>query len=160
MARAYLGLGANLGDSVSTINAAFLELSRFLANPRLSRLWSSKAMYVEDQPDFVNAVAMGETELGPRELLAAINAIEARFGRDRGREVKKGPRPLDIDILLYGDALLREPDLVIPHAALRERRFALEPLLDLEPELVDPESGVKFSTIVETLPPQGIYLIG
>jgi 2-amino-4-hydroxy-6-hydroxymethyldihydropteridine diphosphokinase len=159
MARVYLGLGSNVGDGVWTIRAAFVEFSSFLSDARLSRFWRSKAMYIEEQPDFVNAAAMGETELRPRDLLSAVNAIEASFGRDRSREVNKGPRPLDIDILLYGDEVLREPDLVIPHAALHERRFALQPLLDLEPTLRDPVSGARYSDILEALPPQGIYLL-
>jgi 2-amino-4-hydroxy-6-hydroxymethyldihydropteridine diphosphokinase len=117
-------------------------------------------MYVTDQADFINAAAMGETALSPRELLAAINVIEARFGRNRSRERFKGPRSLDIDILLYDDLVLREADLVIPHAALRERQFALEPLLDLDPCLRDPSSGETYAAVLASLPPQGIYLLG
>jgi 2-amino-4-hydroxy-6-hydroxymethyldihydropteridine diphosphokinase len=116
-------------------------------------------MYVVDQPDFVNAAATGETELSPRELLTAVNGIEARFGRDRCRERPKGPRTLDIDILLYGDLILDESDLVLPHARLKERRFALEPLLDLDSTLLDPMSGEAYSRILESLPAQGIYLL-
>jgi 2-amino-4-hydroxy-6-hydroxymethyldihydropteridine diphosphokinase len=116
-------------------------------------------MYVEDQPDFVNAAMVGETDLSPHLLLAAINGVEARLGRDRSRERSKGPRTLDIDILLYGDLILRESDLILPHARLKERRFALQPLLELDSRLVDPESGETFSRILESLPPQGIYLL-
>ena len=160
MARAYLGLGSNVGDSAAIIRAAFASLETFLALSRLSRLWRTKAMYVTDQADFVNAAAMGETALSPRELLTAINSVETSFGRDRGSERFKGPRSLDIDILLYDDLVLREPDLVIPHAALRERQFALEPLLDLDPSLCDPLSGEPYAVVLASLPPQGIYLLG
>lgn len=160
MAKAYLGLGSNVGDSAATIRAAFASLGTFLALSRLSRLWRTKAIYVTDQADFINAAAMGETTLSPRELLAAINAIEAFFGRDRSRERFKGPRSLDIDILLYDDLVLRETDLVIPHAALRERQFALKPLLDLDPCLRDPSSGEPYAAVLASLPPQGIYLLG
>jgi 2-amino-4-hydroxy-6-hydroxymethyldihydropteridine diphosphokinase len=160
VARVYLGLGSNVGDSAATLRRAFAELERFLAGARLSRLWRTKAMYVEDQADFINAAACGETELSPRELLAAVNGVEARFGRNRDRERFKGPRSLDIDILLYGELVLREAELVIPHAALRERRFALEPLLDLDPGLRDPESGESYAALLDSLPPQGIYLLG
>jgi 2-amino-4-hydroxy-6-hydroxymethyldihydropteridine pyrophosphokinase len=156
----YLGLGSNVGDGAVTIRAAFEELRAVLDGARLSRLWRTKAMYVEEQPDFVNAAACGDCRLSPRELLAAVNAIEARFGRDRSREVFKGPRSLDIDILLYGDLVLREKDLVIPHAGLKDRRFALEPLLDLKPGLCDPESGSPYAEALAILPKQGIYLIG
>ncbi len=159
MARVYLGLGSNVGEGPATIAGAFASLSGILVRPRLSRLWRSKAMYVEEQPDFVNAAASGDTELSPRELLAAVNRIEAEFGRDRGRERLKGPRTLDIDILLYGSLVVDEPELRIPHAGLRERLFALLPLLDLDPGLADPRDGRAYAEIAAALPPQGIYLL-
>lgn len=159
MARAFLGLGSNVGDGAATIRSAFAELSRILEKPRLSKLWRSRAMYFEDQGDFINAAACGETRLSPRELLEIVNGIEARFGRDRERERPKGPRTLDIDILLFGDLVLHEVDLILPHAGLRERRFALQPLLDLDPELRDPETGEAYADILESLPAQGIYLL-
>jgi 2-amino-4-hydroxy-6-hydroxymethyldihydropteridine diphosphokinase len=160
VARVFLGLGSNVGDSAATIRAAFAELASLLADARLSRMWRTKAMYVTDQADFINAAAMGETALSPRELLAAVNSIEAGLGRDRGRERFKGPRTMDIDILLYGDLVLRESELCIPHALLRERRFALEPLLDLDPSLRDPSNGESYAKVLASLPPQGIYLLG
>jgi 2-amino-4-hydroxy-6-hydroxymethyldihydropteridine diphosphokinase len=156
----YLGLGSNVGDGAATIRAAFVELSRLLSSARLSRLWRTQAMYVKDQPDFTNAAAMGSTELPPLELLAALQGIEAEFGRDRAQERVKGPRKLDIDILLYGEFVIAEASLTVPHAGLRERRFALEPLLDLDPCLRDPKDGAAFSAILAALPPQGIYLLG
>jgi 2-amino-4-hydroxy-6-hydroxymethyldihydropteridine diphosphokinase len=159
MAIAYLGLGANLGDGACTILGAFGALGEVLDSRRLSRLWRSRARYVEDQPDFVNAVASGDCFLSPRELRAEVNRIEASFGRDRGRELRKGPRPLDIDILLYGERLVFEPDLVIPHPGMRERKFVLLPLLELAPALRDPASGESFASILASLPPQGIYLM-
>ncbi len=159
MARVFLGLGSNIGDGAGIVRGAFSELSSILDGACLSRLWRSRALYVEDQPDFVNAAVMGESALSPRALLAAVNAIEARFGRDRGRERLKGPRTLDIDILLFGTRAISEPDLIIPHPGLKERRFALLPLLDLDGGLLDPTSGVPYSSIAEALPPQGIYLM-
>jgi 2-amino-4-hydroxy-6-hydroxymethyldihydropteridine diphosphokinase len=159
MARVFLGLGSNIGNSALTIHAAFSELAKFLLEARLSRLLCSRAMYVEDQPDFINAAMVGETDLSPHLLLAAINGVEARLGRDRNHELSKGPRTLDIDILLYGDLILRDSDLILPHARLKERRFALQPLVELDSRLVDPESGERYSRILESLPPQGIYLL-
>jgi 2-amino-4-hydroxy-6-hydroxymethyldihydropteridine diphosphokinase len=159
MPRVFLGLGANLGDPASTLRAAFVELSHLLEGARLSSLWRSRALYYEEQPDFVNAVVVGETSLAPYELLAAINGIEARFGRDRAREIPKGPRSLDIDILLFGELVLEQRDLTIPHPRLGERLFALLPLLELEAGLRDPANGRPFSAIAESLPPQGIYLL-
>ena len=158
MAAVYLGLGANVGDAASTISAAFRELGGILAAGRISRLWRSKARYVEDQPDFLNAAVAGECSLEPEELLARVNRIEASFGRDRARETRNGPRPLDIDILLYADRVLARPDLILPHALMRERKFVLLPLLELAPGLRDPVSGESFASILASLPPQGIYL--
>jgi 2-amino-4-hydroxy-6-hydroxymethyldihydropteridine diphosphokinase len=155
----YLGLGSNLGDSKATLVAAFERLSQFLAGACLSSFWRSRARYYADQPDFVNAAVSGKTELSPRELLAAVNAVEAEFGRDRRSEIRKGPRPLDIDILLYGRRLVAESDLIIPHAGLMERKFALLPLLELAPGLMDPASGAAYASILSSLPPQGIYLL-
>ncbi len=161
MARAFLGLGSNLGNASDTLGAAFARLADgILEGARISRLYRSKPLYVEDQPDFVNAVAAGETGLPPRELLAAVNRIEASFGRDRSREIRNGPRSLDIDILLYGDLVLDEPGLAIPHPRLGERSFALIPLLELEPALVDPRGGRSYAEIARSLPEQGIYLLG
>jgi 2-amino-4-hydroxy-6-hydroxymethyldihydropteridine diphosphokinase len=159
MVRIFLGLGSNIGDSVATVRSAFVELSSILDDATMSRLRASKAMYDEKQPDFVNAVVAGNTALSPRDLLAAVHGIEDRWGRVRNSERPKGPRTLDVDILLYGDLVLNERDLTIPHASLKERRFALEPLLDLEPDLTDPLSGEAYSTILKSLPPQGIYLL-
>jgi 2-amino-4-hydroxy-6-hydroxymethyldihydropteridine diphosphokinase len=159
MEKVFLGLGGNRGDSAKILMEAFAELSSFLESARISSLYRSAARYYEDQADFVNAVVGGCTELSPRELLREVNRVEAAFGRDRGREVFKGPRSLDIDILVYGDRLVAEPDLVIPHAGLRERKFALLPLVELDPSLVDPASGETFLSILASLPPQGIYLL-
>lgn len=159
MERVFLGLGGNKGDSAQTIRDAFGDLSRMLVRARLSSLYRSTARYYEDQPDFVNAAVEGLTDLDPDALLAAINAIEARYGRDRSKEIVKGPRSLDIDILLFGERLIVEPNLVIPHAGLRERKFALLPLLELDANLVDPASGIPFASILASIPPQGIYLL-
>jgi 2-amino-4-hydroxy-6-hydroxymethyldihydropteridine diphosphokinase len=159
MARVFLGLGANLGDCAGTIRAAFSELSRLLEGALLSRLWRSSPLYDEVQPDFINAAVMGDTDLSPHGLLSAVNAIETAFGRTRLHERPKGPRTLDIDILLYGSITLVEPDLKIPHAGLSERLFAILPILDLDEGLLDPVSGMAFSTIAKSLPPQGIYLL-
>lgn len=155
----FLGLGSNRGDSVSILRSAFADLSLILEDARISSFYLSKARYVTDQPDFANAVVCGRTGLEPRALLGQIHRIEASHGRDRSKEVFKGPRSLDIDILVQGGRLVAEEDLIIPHAALRERKFALLPLVELDPELVDPLSGLRFSGLLALLPSQGIYLL-
>ncbi len=162
MERIYLGLGSNMSrgglSPGGILAAAVADLGEKLSSTRLSSIWRSRARYVEDQPDFFNAVLEAETGLSPRELLAFVNGIEARYGRDRSRESFKGPRSLDIDILLYGARIIAEPNLVIPHALMRERKFVLLPLAELSPLLRDPVSGRLMAENLRSLPPQGICL--
>ena len=155
----FLGLGSNVGDSNSLIRSAFVELGLVIRDARLSRLYRSAPMYVVDQPDFVNAVAMGECMTSPHALLVAVQEIERRHGRDRSSEQVKGPRPLDIDLLLFGDLVVADAELTLPHPGLLERRFALEPLLELAPEALDPRSGLPLRASLALLPPQGIYVM-
>ncbi len=153
----WLGLGSNLCDRRSNLEKAVELLASQVGDGKLSGLWMSKARYVEDQPDFLNAVLKGSTSLGPRELLTFVNGIEKALGRDRSAYVAKGPRPIDIDILLYGSAIIAESDLIIPHPAMRERKFVLLPLLQLDPDLRDPVSGKSFASYLKGMPRQGIY---
>lgn len=157
MENVWLGIGSNLGDREALIHEAAARLSAFLGNLRLSGLWSSRARYVLNQPDFLNAVAAGTTDLCPQELLRAVNKIEAELGRDRAAVVAKGARTMDIDILLYGGSIVAESNLIIPHPGLRERKFVLLPLIELDPGLADPVSGRLFRDFLAELPPQGIY---
>jgi 2-amino-4-hydroxy-6-hydroxymethyldihydropteridine diphosphokinase len=136
MTRAFVGLGANLGDREQTIRAAVAELPDVVA---VSPLRETDPVGVTDQPQFLNGVAALETELAPRELLDVLLAVERRLGRER-RE-RWGPRTIDLDLLLYGDAVIDEDGLKIPHPRLHERRFVLEPLADLAPQLVVPGLG-------------------
>lgn len=136
MTRAYVGLGANLGDREATIRAALAELPGLVA---VSELRETDPVGVVDQPAFLNGAAALDTELSPRELLDALLSIERELGRER-RE-RWGPRTIDLDLLLYGEERIDEPGLTVPHPRLHERRFALEPLADLDPELVIPGRG-------------------
>ena len=95
-------------------------------------------MGVEDQPRFLNGAAELETDLSPRGLLERLLAVERELGRERSSGERWGPRTLDLDLLVYGDELVHEPGLVVPHPRLAERRFVLEPLAELDPELVLP----------------------
>lgn len=147
-----------MGDTRSVFTSAYEALTRCLRDKRLSSLYRTAPRYYADQPPFLNAVAYGITDLEPIELLRAVQAVEAEQGRDRGREISKGPRTLDIDILLYGDAVIDLPDLLVPHPGLPERLFALVPLLELAPALRDPRTGRYFSEIAARLSDQGIYL--
>jgi 2-amino-4-hydroxy-6-hydroxymethyldihydropteridine diphosphokinase len=136
MTRAYVGVGANLGDREATIRAALEALPGLVG---VSKLRETDPVGVVDQPPFLNAAAALETELTPRELLDTLLAVERELGRER-RE-RWGPRTIDLDLLLYGDETIDEPGLTVPHPRLHERRFALEPLLDLDPELAIPGRG-------------------
>ncbi|WJI17127.1 2-amino-4-hydroxy-6-hydroxymethyldihydropteridine diphosphokinase [Pseudoxanthomonas winnipegensis] len=134
---ACIGLGANLGDAAGTLRAAFAAIGALPETVLVaaSPLYVTPAWGVEDQPDFVNAAARVTTTLPAPALLAALLEIERRFGRDRSREQRWGPRTLDLDLLLYGEAVIDVPGLQVPHPRLHERAFALVPLADVAPEL-------------------------
>jgi 2-amino-4-hydroxy-6-hydroxymethyldihydropteridine diphosphokinase len=144
MPRAYIGIGANLGDRDATIRRA-LELLG--AEPGIeivavSTLRETEPVGYLDQPRFLNGAAALETELPPRELLARLLAVEQALGRDRGSGPRFGPRPIDLDLLLYGSLRLEEPELELPHPRLHERAFVLEPLSELDPALEVPGRGL------------------
>ena len=135
MTRAAVGLGANLGDAAASVRAAVQALATLPRTQLIaaSRLYRSAAWGVTAQPDFVNAVAVIETGLAPRELLDALLAIERRFGRTRVAGERWGPRTLDLDLLLFGEETIDAPGLQVPHPRLHERAFALLPLLEAWP---------------------------
>lgn len=136
MTVAYVGLGSNLGDREATIRAALAALPGVFA---VSELRETDPVGVTEQPAFLNGAVALETELSPRELLKSLLAVERELGRER-RE-RWGPRTIDLDLLLYGAETVDEPGLTIPHPRLHERRFALEPLAELDPELLVPGHG-------------------
>jgi len=141
--RAYVALGANLGDRENTLRAAIDALG---AEPGIgvvavSELRDTEPVGVGPQPPFLNGVVELETTLAPRVLLDRLLAVEQRFGRVRDALRPHGPRTLDLDLLLYGDERIDEPGLRVPHPRLHERRFVLEPLAELAPGLVVPDAG-------------------
>jgi 2-amino-4-hydroxy-6-hydroxymethyldihydropteridine diphosphokinase len=141
--RAFIGLGANLGDRAETIRSALAELS---ATPGVELVAVSALLETEPvgpvaQPSFLNGVAVVDTSLDARELLDLLLAVETRHGRDRAAVPAQGPRTLDLDLLLYGDAEIGEEDLQIPHPRLHERAFVLDPLLEVAPGLEVPGRG-------------------
>jgi 2-amino-4-hydroxy-6-hydroxymethyldihydropteridine diphosphokinase len=142
VARAYVGLGANLGPKEVTILRAvdLLGATDGIAVLGLSRLRETDPVGVTDQPMFLNGAVALETALSPWELLDVLLRIEQELGRVRDDE-RWGPRTIDLDLLVYGDETLDEPGLRVPHPRLHERRFALEPLADLDPELEIPGLG-------------------
>ena len=141
--QAWIGLGGNLGDAVATLHAALQELDG-LPQTRLvraSKYYRTPAWGVVEQPDFINAVALLETRLSPRDLLDALLDIERAFGRERNRTERWGPRVLDLDLLLYDSAVIDEPGLCVPHPHLHERAFALLPLVEITPDAFIPGIG-------------------
>jgi 2-amino-4-hydroxy-6-hydroxymethyldihydropteridine diphosphokinase len=140
--RTYVGLGSNLGDREQYVRRAIELLA---SEPEIDLLAVSSVRETEpvdflDQPRFLNAAAEAETSLSPQALLERLLAVEQALGRRReGRRF--GPRTIDLDLLLYGDKIVDEPGLTVPHPRLVERRFALEPLHELDPDLVVPGHG-------------------
>lgn len=138
---AFIALGSNLGDPESRVRQgiaalAELPLARLLA---ASSLYRSAALGHADQPDFVNAVAQISTGLAPQALLAALLAVEKRFGRERS--FANAPRTLDLDLLLYDEQRIDEPGLAVPHPRMHERAFVLAPLVEIAPDCVIPGRG-------------------
>jgi 2-amino-4-hydroxy-6-hydroxymethyldihydropteridine diphosphokinase len=152
-----LGLGSNRGGPRAILAGAAQRLGGILSVLRVAPLFETEPVGVTDQSRFLNTAVCGFCLLSPQELLAAIHRIEADFGRDRARERRWGERTLDIDILTFGDEVVSEPPtLEIPHPRLRERAFALAPLLELLPDAADPLTGEPYRDILARLPDQGV----
>jgi 2-amino-4-hydroxy-6-hydroxymethyldihydropteridine diphosphokinase len=139
MKKAYLSLGSNTGNREKNLQGAIDRLSSAnLHVLRISSVYETEPMERRDQPWFLNLVAEAETSLFPLQLLQRIQRIEMELGRKR--LAAKGPRTIDIDILLYGKSVIRSEHLEVPHPRLAERRFVLEPLAELAPDLHHPET--------------------
>lgn len=143
MERAYIGVGANLGDREAAVREAVALLGETpgIEVAAVSSLRETEPWGYVDQPRFVNAAVAITTTLTPQDLLQALLAVERRLGRSRTGVERYGPRTIDLDLLLYGAETVNEPDLVVPHPHLHERAFALEPLAELDPTLVVPGRG-------------------
>jgi len=142
MPRAYVGLGSNMGDRERLLWGAvhMLAFNTEVEVVAVSAIRETEPVGIADQPPFLNGVVAIDTELGPRALLDLLLSIELELGRTRDGP-RFGPRTIDLDVLLYGDEVVDEPGLIVPHPRLHERRFVLEPLAELDPELVVPEKG-------------------
>ena len=149
MTRVWFGLGANLGDRQANIERAIGQLGDRISIARRSDFIDTKPVDAGGG-DYLNCVAGGDTDLEPLELLEFTQGIEREMGRT-GKGTN-GPRPIDIDILFYGDLILRTPDLIIPHPRLHERAFVLDPLSSLEPGLLHPVDGRSVLELSEALP--------
>jgi 2-amino-4-hydroxy-6-hydroxymethyldihydropteridine diphosphokinase len=137
---AFLSLGSNLGDREALLNTALNRLeTEGVHVVRRSSIHETEPQDFHDQPKFLNMAVQIETDLTPQELLAAIQKIETEMGRQR--TIPKGPRTIDIDILFYANEIITKPDLEIPHPRLTARRFVLDPLSEIAPDLHHPVTG-------------------
>ena len=144
-------MGSNLGDRAGHLERALGELrGGGVEVKRVSSVWETEPVGVRNQPWFRNVVAEGETELFPVQLLDRLQEIEIRMGRRRLRE--QGPRTMDIDILLYGNFCIRSRRLTVPHPRLGERKFVLEPLVELAPDLRHPVSRLTMRELLALTP--------
>lgn len=147
MARVFIGLGSNLGDREKNLS----EAVRRLASPGITIVKQSSILETDpvdylDQPRFLNTIVIVETNLEPRELLARAQEIEIELGRRK--TVPKGPRTIDLDILLYDDIILQSPDLTIPHPEIKNRKFIIRHLVELDPGLTDPITNVPYRDLL------------
>jgi 2-amino-4-hydroxy-6-hydroxymethyldihydropteridine diphosphokinase len=151
----YLGLGSNVGDSEALLQSALHQLNApDLKLLRVSSLYETEPIGLREQRWFLNLVAEFQTELFPKRLLQRIERVERELGRKR--TVRNGPRTIDIDILLYGNSVVKMEALEIPHPRYRERRFTLAPLAELNPELRDPVTRRSMAEMLAALKDQAI----
>ena len=148
----YLSLGSNLGDRATNLRTAIEHLGELGAVVGRSSLYETEPVEMERQPWFLNCVVTIETELMPKQFLARTITIEQKMGRRRTQP--KGPRTIDIDILLFGGSVVDTSALTIPHPAMHERRFVLEPLAEIAPELRHPVFKKTVREMLAALPPK------
>jgi 2-amino-4-hydroxy-6-hydroxymethyldihydropteridine diphosphokinase len=159
MSTVYLGLGANIGNREANMRMALRGLTRMARVEAVSALYETEPIgSIEDQPAFYNAVCRIETGLEPESLLRFVKALEHEIGRRPGG-APGGPRPIDLDILLYDDRVTESRDLVIPHARLSERAFVLVPLSDIAPDAVHPSSGKTVAELTQAVSTEGVRKI-
>lgn len=139
VATAYISLGSNLGDREQQLRRAIEVISGRLGTvEKVSSFYDTAPVGIVDQPRFLNGALQLRTELPPEDLMQALLAIERELGRDRAKSVPKGPRTIDLDLLLYDDRVVNIPELTIPHPAMHERRFVLEPLAEIASDAIHP----------------------
>lgn len=149
----YIGLGTNQGDRRAQLREGVRRMADGVAVDRLSAVYETEAAYVRDQPRYLNMALQGRTRLDPLGLLSFLKQLERDLGRAPG--TRWGPRPIDLDILLFADRQVDVPGLRIPHPRLHERPFVLQPLAELAAELVPPGLGVPIAELARRAPPIG-----
>jgi len=150
-----IGFGSNLGDRHSAIRQAAAKVAALLSSFKLSPIMETLPVGdgLENDPPFLNAVGVGESSLSPRELLGRLRAIEEAAGRTRS--TPGAPRTLDLDLILVGDQIVDEAGLQVPHPRFRERRFVLEPLEAIAPELIDPVTRLSIRELLRAVREKG-----
>jgi 2-amino-4-hydroxy-6-hydroxymethyldihydropteridine diphosphokinase len=145
-----IALGSNLGDREAQLRAAVTALNPVLAHLRVSSFHETAPVGMPmPQPMFLNAAAVGESMLSAPAILDVLLALEQGFGRERPYEL--APRTIDLDLILYGSAVINSPGLIVPHPRFRERRFVLEPLAEIAADWVDPVTGKSIAELFETI---------
>ncbi len=155
MTKAFIGFGSNLGEREHLIRSAAegLDLLPQTKLARISSLYDTEPVGDLEQPDYLNAAALVMTELEPERLLWNLLLIESKLGRRRRR--RWGPRPIDLDLLFYGQAVIDQSGLVVPHPEAHKRAFVLVPMSELAPDFVHPVLGVSITELLKGLKPQG-----
>lgn len=153
MTRVYIALGGNLGDRLANLEAAIAALAPDVAVLKRSPIYETDPKYVTDQPRFLNMTLAAETDLDAPSLLVFLKSIEVRLGRGPGE--RNGPRPIDLDIVFFGDDVIDLPDLTVPHPRLAERAFVLRPLADIASAVIHPVAGLSVGEMLEVLDDDG-----
>lgn len=151
-----VGLGSNLGDRREALQLAVNELKDYVDDFRISAVYETEPLHVVEQPRFLNACCTGRSVLPPRPLLQRLHLIERRAGRER--RTRFGPRTLDLDLLLYGDEVIDEPGLRVPHPRMHERAFVLVPLLDILPDWTHPALRRTVAELAASVSRDGVRL--
>jgi 2-amino-4-hydroxy-6-hydroxymethyldihydropteridine diphosphokinase len=149
---AYLSLGSNLGQRADHLRDAIMRLRKIGRVTAVSSFYETEPVEFVEQPWFVNCVMALETSSTAEELLQSLISIERELGRNRSAKQKKGPRIIDIDILLFGAQVIDSPQLTVPHPAMHERRFVLQPLAEMAPQLVHPKLKKTIAQLLRELP--------
>lgn len=147
MDQVYISIGSNLGDRIYYCKKAIDEIAGLATIVKLSSLFETEPVDKEDQPKFINSVAEIDTDLSPHELLMKLNLIEEKLGRVRHE--KWSPRTIDLDIIFYGDQVIKDDNLVIPHERAHLRRFVLQPLCEIAPEFIHPKFNLTATELVK-----------
>lgn len=159
MSTVFVGIGSNLGNRIENCANAVRKISDFATVSAISSIYETEPVGNEDQPNFINCAVKIETDLSPYDLLLSLQSIEDILGRERIQ--KWGPRIIDLDILFYNDLVIESDELTVPHPMAHLRRFVLEPLSEIAPDLIHPTLKVSVSNLLEGLyDPKSVVKIG